>query len=376
MGRRGFAWPPVVGLCLLASLSVAASGGDLLVDSGQRLGNEATWAVALGDIDGDGDLDAVAANFDVGAIVWLNDGAGWFADSGQRLAAGVYVALADFDLDGTIDALLGSWDAPVSVWWNDGTGTFFQDGRLPGVYGCLSLGVGDLNGDGLPDVYVGTETSDRVFLNVSDRAFADSGQRLGRAPTGGVALGDMDGDGDLDVVAAGWDEPGHVWANDGTGRLTEFCSFDAVPLHIHGAVLADGDGDGDLDAFFAIAGGVGGRNVWRNDGAGCLTPAAFDLGSMLQQAIAMADLDLDGHLDIVLAIGSGGNSSASRVCLGADDAFADSGIRIGEGFAGGVAVGDLDGDGDDDLFIGFLSLLTGWNYLPLPNQVWINRTKE
>jgi hypothetical protein len=376
MVRICFAWPALVCLCLLASLSPAASGGDLLVDSGQRLGNEATWAVALGDIDGDGDLDAVAANFDVGAIVWLNDGAGCFVDSGQRLAVGVYVALADLDMDGALDVLLGSWDVAPSVWWNDGTGTFLQGRRLTGVAGCMALGVGDLNGDELPDVYVGTEMSDCVFLNASNRGFADSGQRLGRAPTGGVAFGDMDGDGDLDVVAAGWDEPGYVWANDGTGHLTELCSFDAIRLHIHGAVLADYDGDGDLDAFFAVAGRIGGLNVWRNDGAGRLTPAAFDLGSNPQQAIAVADLNLDGHLDITLAIGSGGSPSPSLVWLGADSAFVDSGIRIGEAFAGGLAVGDLDGDGDEDLFVGFLSLLTGWDYLPHPNQVWINTTKE
>ena len=369
-------WCTALCLCLLASAAALASGDRLLVDSGQRLGNEATWSVALGDIDGDGDLDAVAANFDAGAVVWVNDGAGRFADSGQRLAAGVYVVLADFDLDGALDALLGSWDVPPSVWWNDGTGTFVSSRRLAGVSGCLSLGVGDLNGDGLPDIFVGTVTADRLFQNAGERTFSDSGQRLGRAPTGGAAIGDMDGDGDLDVVAAGWDEPGRVWANDGTGRLTELCSFDAIDLHVHGAVLADGDGDGDLDAFFAIAGAVGGRNVWINDGAGCLTSAAFDLDSMLQQAIAVADLDLDGCLDIVLAVGKGGNPSPSRVWLGADGAFEDSGIRIGEGFAGGVAVGDLDSDGDDDLFVGFLTLLTGWNYLPLPNQVWINTTKE
>lgn len=58
-------------VCLLVCCWVfaVAAAQDLLVDSGQRLGNEASWAVALGDVDGDGDLDAVVANLDVGAIV-------------------------------------------------------------------------------------------------------------------------------------------------------------------------------------------------------------------------------------------------------------------------------------------------------------------
>jgi len=186
----------------------------------------------------------------------------------------------------------------------------------------------------------------------------------------------MDADGDLDVVAAGWDQPSHVWANDGTGQLMPLCQFEPSDLHVHGAVLADYEGDGDLDAFFAIAGRTCCRNVWLNDGAGSLTPAAFDLGSAPQQGIAVGDLDLDGHLDIILAVGVGGTPSPSFVWLGQEGAFADSGLQIGEAFSGGVAVGDLDRDGDQDLFICFLSLLEGWDYLPHPNQVWINTALE
>ncbi len=377
--KRWARWFAAISLCLLtaAFASATSSGRDLLVDSGQRLGNEASWSVALGDVDGDGDLDAVVANFDAGAIVWLNDGKGRFTDSGQRLAAGVYVQLADFDGDGALDVLLGSWDVPVTVWWNDGDGTFLRGQGPLGVAGCQALAVGDLNGDGRPDIFVGTVTTDRVLLNAGNRTFVDSGQRLGRGPTGGVALGDMDGDGDLDLVAAGWDEPGHVWANDGTGTFTLLCEFDASALHVHGAALADYDGDGDLDAFFALAGGVCCRNVWLNDGTGKLYPAGFDLGKAAQQAIAVADLDLDGNLDIALAVGRGGSPSPSLVWLGQEGAFADSGLRIGDAFAGGVAAGDLDGDGDQDLFFAFLSLTgSGWDYRPHPNEVWINATRE
>jgi len=357
--------------------AVTALGRDLLVDSGQRLGNEASWSVALGDVDRDGDLDAVVANLDAGAAIWLNDGKGRFTDSGQRLAAGVYVELADFDGDGALDALLGSWDKPVTVWWNDGRGVFSAGRALPGLTGCQSLGVGDLNGDGRPDIFVGTVSADRLLANAGNRTFTDSGQRLGFAPTGGVALGDMDGDGDLDVVAAGWDEPGHVWANDGTGKLTLLSEFDASAIHVHGATLADYDGDGDLDVFFALAGGICCGNLWLNDGTGRLAPAEFDLGSAPEQGIALADLDLDGDLDTALAVGVGGSPSPSSVWLGQESGFADSGFRIGDAFAGGVAVGDLDGDGDQDLFFAFLSLASsGWDYQPHPNEVWLNTTRE
>jgi len=355
-------------------------GNGLFVDSGQRLGSEASWGVALGDVDRDGDLDAVVANFDAGAIVWLNDGAGRFTGSGQRLGTGLYesVALADLDGDGALDVLLGSWDLPVAVWWNEGAGTFTR-GTLPSAAGaCLSLAVGDLSGDGRPDIFVGTAAADVVVLNDGNRTFTDSGQRLGTQATGGVAMGDMDGDGDLDVVAAGWDEAGRVWANDGTGRLTERSSFDVVSLHVHAAALADADGDGDLDAFFALAAPACCRSVWLSDGNGMLSPAPANLGADLRQGngIAVADFDRDGHADIVQAIGVPVNPVPSRVWLGrGGGTYVDSGLRIGDAFAGAVAAGDLDGDGDIDLFFACLSLpAQGWDYRPAANLVWLNTT--
>jgi hypothetical protein len=368
-----------VALVLVLTLTSGSRAADLFVDSGQRLGSEVTWGVALGDIDGDTDLDAVTANFDAGAIVWLNDGKGQFSDSGQRLGTGhcEMVALADFDGDGALDVLLGSWDSTLSIWWNDGAGALTQ-GRSPSIFSkCLSMGVADLNADARPDIFVGSAGRDFVLLNRGDRTFADGAAGLGRTETGGIAFGDLDGDGDPDVVTAGWNEPGAVWANDGAGALTPRSSFDAAALHVHGAALADLEGDGDLDAFFAIAGGPAGYNVWRNDGAGMLELAGFDLGSEPQQGLAVADFNLDGRPDVALAIGIGGTPAPSRVWLGTDDGFVDSGVRMGMAFAARIAAGDLDADGDDDLFIAFLSLPeAGWDYKPAPNEVWLNTTNE
>ena len=362
----------LLGLSIVFLVALTGYGEDLFVDSGQRLGDGATWGVAIGDVDRDGDLDAVVANLDIGAVVWLNDSHGLFTDSGQRLSLGTWIELADLDGDGALDVLTGSWDVPLTVWWNDGRGVFPADESSIVGSVCLSLDIGDLDGDSDVDVFVGRAGPDLILLNEGDRTFRDSGQRFGAQQTGGVAIGDMDGDGDLDVVAAGWDEPGHVWVNDGNGILASRCELEVATLHVHSAALADYDSDGDLDVFFALAGRICCRNVWLNDGTGRLTPESFDFGSLTAHGVAVADLDKDEDQDLILAIG-GVRPQPSTVWLGEDGDFADSGLRIGLGFGGGVALGDLDGDGDRDLFIGF-SRCPGTG--PQPNEVWMNGSSQ
>jgi len=363
-------------ILITGSLPAAVSAKDLFVDSGQRLGEGASWQVALGDVDGDGDLDAVVINEDIGGVVWLNDGRGQFTDSGQRLSVGSTVLVADLDDDQSPDVLIGSWNRALAIWWNDGTGTFSR-GVLPYAgSACYALAVGDLDGDSTLDVFVGHQSADRVLMNAENRTFVDSGQRFGNAPTAGVAFGDMDGDGDLDVVAAGWDEPGHVWVNDGTGVLTSQCELDVANLHVHGAALADYENDGDLDVFFALAGGICCRNVWLNDGTGQLSSEDFDFGSTTMQGVAVADFDNDGDQDVALAVGAV-TPRSSIVWLRNERGFTDSELRIGNAFSGGLAVGDLDGDDDLDLFVTFNSY-RGYPMpmMPHPNEVWRNTTVE
>jgi cysteine-rich repeat protein len=94
-------------------------------DSGQRFGNSVSWNVALGDLDLDGDLDAFVTEMprapgDLAVSLWLNDGSGTFSDSGERFSPteGIAASLGDLDGDGDLDAFEVKWWGAERVWMN------------------------------------------------------------------------------------------------------------------------------------------------------------------------------------------------------------------------------------------------------------------
>jgi hypothetical protein len=357
-----------------------------LVDSGQRLGSARSWDVGLGDLDGDGDLDAFVANpYSGGAnnTVWLNDGSGAFSDSGQVLGYGRGVDLGDLDGDGDLDAFVAnphSGGVNNTVWLNDGSGAFSDSGQALGNEGGWAVALGDLDGDGDLDAFVANTDANTVWLNDGNGAFTDDGQRLGGAITAAVALGDLDGDGDLDALAGGWDEPAKAWLNDGAGTFADSGrGLSPASVHIHGLALGDVDRDGDLDVIMAIASGHP-NQVWINDGDGAFQDSGQALSSpCCAHGVALGDFDGDGDLDAFMANG-GRSSVADKVWLneggvqgGTLGRFTDSGLRLSTDFSSGVGLGDLDGDGHLDAFVvhGDLARSSGGG---IPNEVWLYET--
>ncbi len=317
-------------------------GGGRFVDSGQRLGDEESADVSLGDLDGDGDLDAWVANIGYHTL-FFNDGAGVFStgqslfDNGQIGSALWAIALGDLDKDGDLDALGGgccgavafaspnepTLHSPYSMTWiNQGGAQGGKEGEFRGSPPMESLGakgaaLGDLDGDGDLDAFFAnysmmsleantdTPQPDTVWWNDGAGNFTDSGQRLGLSLSTDVALGDLDGDGDLDAFVTGRDT-NLVWINSGGKQGGQAGAFTDSGQRLGGGNasrvwLARLDGDTDLDAAIVVQ-EVQSRHlhmeVWLNDGNGTFTNSRQAISHPKAQAFAIGDLNGDGYTDI------------------------------------------------------------------------------
>jgi hypothetical protein len=195
----------------------------------------------LGDLDGDGDQDIYAASlppkgadYDAADRVLLNDGTGNFRDSGERLtnprlpgAAGSgAVALGDLDGDGDLDALVGRAHG-AAIWINQGgtgegkTGVLADSGQRLGSGHSEAVFLADLDTDGDLDALVAGKDQATIWWNDGWAGFKDSGQRLRFTQRHALTLGDFNGDGITDVFSTAGQDKYHLWINQGDGMLQE-----------------------------------------------------------------------------------------------------------------------------------------------------------
>lgn len=331
------------------------SGSGVFADSGQTgLGN--TYKNRVGDLDGDGDLDAYVLDTTGTNRIMLNDGNGVFTTS-QTLGnfASYDVRLGDLDSDGDLDAFAtGELYLNDRVWLNDGTGNF-SAGQVLADHATLSVDLGDLDGDGDLDAYIGTREVNRVLLNDGNGNFTDSGQDIGNTPSRKVAIGDVDSDGDLDLVSGNPDNPDRIWLNNGSAVFTDSGQM-LGSFNSRGIELGDLDGDGDLD--LVIAHRLAGNEILLNDG-GVFTDSGQRLGDHDTWGIALGDIDADGDLDAIGGNDGQGNQIWLNDGLGV---FSASDQSLGTSATRSFAIADLDGDGDLDAFTGNLG----------GSRIWIN----
>jgi hypothetical protein len=210
------------------------------------------------------------------------------------------------------------------------------------------LATGDLDGDGRVDVAVGLwDATNRFRLGVFlhrggrefDAVFLPILKRLD-----GLDAGDLDGDGDLDLVGV---SPNflHRFTNDGDGIFSQedTVELEGTPTDV---VLVDLDGDGNIDVAFADR-VLDAIVTMRNDGTGVFgEPVAFDVGDS-PRAIVASDPDDDGDADLIVV-----SSSSSELDIRLNDGrggFARSSTIILESTPYQVATLDFDGDGTTDI---------------------------
>lgn len=337
--------------------------------------------VVMGDVNGDGNLDVVIASAPTTPgttdTLLLGDGTGAFSQASNQLPPNnqdsFRVALGDADGDGDLDIYMvaASANALDRLYMNDGQGVFADAANPLPLIGGRRTGVEfvDLDGDGALDIYLcgGGIDPDHVLINTGAGAFVDSGAWLPSNPSSiDVAISFLDGDDRPDVIlVTGASE--EFLINDGSGALVPSSAFpvSAVPPSMDVAA-ADIDGDNDVDIFIARGGSISPlldpqSRLYLNDGHGAFTDVtslSLPRSAGLQLAAALGDLDGDGDLDLVMGAGEMWLSRND----GTGQFSANEALLPGRG-AGRPAIGDMDGDGDDDLYLA----LIGQNELLLNN---------
>ena len=283
----------------------------------QRIGNQDSRFSAMGDLDGDGDLD-ILIGLNQGFDFYVNSGGpqgGWKGNFELQSQTEVHQAnsrfmqfqLGDLDSDGDLDAIFPACcrnSRGFSIWINDGSGEFTQLDQYAENLEVRQIDLGDLDGDRDLDIWIVPAEheqvsddpeqpmfTDQLWINDGSGHFHDRPERLGKSSV--VGLGDLDGDGDLDAGTAS-DAGLTIWINDGIGHFN-IQSVAANPLPAQTLLLGDLDQDHDLDILISTDDQA---EVWLNDGLGTFELSAQKIALPGNSALALGDLDGDLDLDL------------------------------------------------------------------------------
>ncbi len=357
--------------------------------------------VVMEDLSGNGHLDIMASSWGLRDPLryFVNTGAGTFEDRSEDarlggIVGGLNLVHADYDNDGDVDVLVlrGAWLAaghPNSLLRNRGNGTFDDVTVAAGLYArhpTQTATWADFNNDGHLDLFVGNESNAEAglhfceyFRNRGDGTFEEVSREVGLLVSGyvkAVVSGDYDNDGWVDLYVSRYGESNLLLRNLGGAGFEEVASQAGVtePADSFPAWFWDYDNDGWLDLFVSgwrataadvaaeylgLPGGDEKPRLYRNNGDGTFTDVARSLGLnrvMYTMGSNFGDLDNDGWLDFYVGTGDPDlralmpnrmfrNDRAKRFL----EVTATGGFgHLQKGH--GVAFGDLDHDGDQDIY--------------------------
>lgn len=406
MDQLGAAAPQLPGQFLFPAAKAPSKAGlewefkDMAPELGlDRFDGNGT--VAFGDIDNDGDLDVILSGSGTFIAVFRNEGGRFKEATGDlglgRVPSGYSLNLVDYDNDGWLDLYvsLNGWSGPMKNRLFRNVQGKFEDvteksGAGDGGSGFISL-WGDLDNDGYLDLVVANgvlkdgstpqvyrNNGNGTFTNVTVAAGIDEPPTYGAI---GIALGDYDRDGDLDILINGLDAaPNRLYRNEGKWKFTEVSRKAGVVQPPHNGFVCfffDYNNDGwpdvltmSLASWEAVVEGLkeGGlkrvhadaSRLFKNNGNGTFTDVTLAAGldaPMGVMGAGVADLDNDGFVDIHFGTGDPqltrlepnrvyrNNGDGTFSDLTALTAFARPGNK-----GHGVAFVDFDEDGDLDLY--------------------------
>ena len=389
-----------------ASAPIWTSVGIVKDSDGYNVSASYYGTIAFADIDGDGDQDLFIGNYYGTVTEYQNigsssspswDSVGELTDSASNsIGYGRYYGaptLVDYDDDGDLDLLLGGYYGTVYYYRNIGTTTapvWEAVGEITDS-GSVTIDAGsscapcfvDIDGDGDHDLFVGNSNGYLVFYKNTGTSAApvwslvySQYAMISVASYSAPGMGDLDGDGDQDLMVGSYD--GTVIYAQNTGSTTAPAwSLEGAVLDKNGAVidvvnyaiprLADIDGDGDLDLFIGDSAGT--VFYYRNEGTSS-APVWNPMGELQNDSAAtidvgynsapfLADIDGDGDLDLLIGEYYGSiriyrnTGSATSPVWTSDGYLKDSSdANIDISYNAAPAFADLDNDGDLDLLIG------------------------
>ncbi|NOK08533.1 FG-GAP-like repeat-containing protein [Corallococcus exercitus] len=312
------------------SLSVFLGNGDASVQSEVNYGSASlsSNAVVAVDVDGDGWLDAVTVNGQTNLLL-INGSISVYKNLGPSAPGtfgaptsfttgtpgSVHLCTGDFDHDGVADIATTSVTlSQVSVLFGTGAGSFGAPTfiGIPNTGGVQStIACRDLNGDGFSDLVVTSPASARlsILINQGDGSFAApvSYSNAVSGQTAGIAFGDANGDGTLDILSNG--AAGRYlffFKGNGNGTFASGVQSTAAATTATnsalGVVADDFNSDGKLDAYILVTTASGGVRPMTGNGNGGFTSGTVVTtgASPGLNAIATADMDADGYPDLIL----------------------------------------------------------------------------